>query len=392
MRSFLGRSVPSFRWSSLLGLLSLGVLAAGLLAWSNTVEVDIDGEVTSVRTYVDTVGDVLDRLAVDVDHGDEVSPDLDAPVESGMLIEVARASTVDVLVDGLFLSRVVAPVDTVADVLAEADLAQLPDDGARVTPALGSSVDDGDAIEVWTPQDVRIAVDGETLTVETLIQDVESLLEAEGIELGDDDRINVALEAPLVFVDDVVIERVEYVDEVDEVVLEHDEVRRETDDLDQGNTRVDVEGEDGLRHDTWQVKLVDGDEVDRELVDEEIVREPTDRVVLVGPRTPPPPPPPSSSSSGSRSAPSGVPSADDPVWTRLAECESNGNWSNVSGNGMYYGGLQFHPDTWRSVGGSGMPHHASRAEQIYRAQRLLAKPWATWGNQWPACSRMLGLS
>ena len=389
MRSFLGRSVPSFRWSSLLGLLSLGVLAAGLLAWSNTVEVDIDGEVTSVRTYVDTVGDVLDRLAVDVDHGDEVSPDLDAPVESGMLIEVARASTVDVLVDGLFLSRVVAPVDTVADVLAEADLAQLPDDGARVTPALGSSVDDGDAIEVWTPQDVRIAVDGETLTVETLIQDVESLLEAEGIELGDDDRINVALEAPLVFVDDVVIERVEYVDEVDEVVLEHDEVRRETDDLDQGNTRVDVEGEDGLRHDTWQVKLVDGDEVDRELVDEEIVREPTDRVVLVGTRTPPPPPPPpSSSSSGSRSGPSGAPAADDPVWDRLAQCESNGNWSNISGNGLYYGGLQFHPDTWRSVGGSGMPHQASRAEQIYRAQILQAR--SGWG-QWPACSRRLGL-
>lgn len=389
MRSFLGRSAPSFRWSSLLGLLSLGVLAAGLLAWSNTVEVDIDGEVTSVRTYVDTVGDVLDRLAVDVDHGDEVSPDLDAPVESGMLIEVARASTVDVLVDGLFLSRVVAPVDTVADVLAEADLAQLPDDGARVTPALGSSVDDGDAIEVWTPQDVQIAVDGETLTVTTLIQDVESLLDAEGIELGDDDRINVALEAPLVFVDDVVIERVEYVDEVDEVVLEHDEVRRETDDLDQGNTRVDVEGEDGLRHDTWQVKLVDGDEVDRELVDEEIVREPTDRVVLVGTRTPPPPPPPpSSSSSGSRSGPSGAPAADDPVWVRLAQCESNGNWSNISGNGLYYGGLQFHPDTWRSVGGSGMPHQASRAEQIYRAQILQAR--SGWG-QWPACSRRLGL-
>ncbi|TVR29849.1 MAG: resuscitation-promoting factor [Nitriliruptor sp.] len=391
MRSFLGRSASSFRWSPFLGLLCLGVLAAGLLAWSNTVEVDVDGEVTSVRTYVDTVGDVLDRLDVDVDHGDEVSPALDAPVESGMLIEVARASTVDVRVDGLILSRVVAPVETVADVLAEADLAELPDDGARVTPALGSSVGDGDVIEVWTPQDVRIAVDGETLTVETLIQDVESLLEAEGIELGDDDRINVALEAPLVFVDDVVIERVEYVDEVDEVVLEHDEVRRETDDLDQGNTRVDVEGEDGLRHDTWQVKLVDGDEVDRELVDEEIVREPTDRVVLVGTRTPPPPPPPppsSSSSSGSRSAPSGAPAADDPVWDRLAQCESNGNWSNISGNGLYYGGLQFHPDTWRSVGGSGMPHQASRAEQIYRAQILQAR--SGWG-QWPACSQRLGL-
>lgn len=77
---------------------------------------------------------------------------------------------------------------------------------------------------------------------------------------------------------------------------------------------------------------------------------------------------------------------------RLAQCESNGNWQAVSGNGLYYGGLQFHPQTWRSVGGSGLPNQASRAEQIHRAELLLQKSWATWGNQWPACSRRLGLS
>ncbi|TVP68200.1 MAG: hypothetical protein EA340_09070, partial [Nitriliruptor sp.] len=88
----------------------------------------------------------------------------------------------------------------------------------------------------------------------------------------------------------------------------------------------------------------------------------------------------------------GTPPADDQVWVDLAGCESNNNWQAVSANGMYYGGLQFHPDTWRTVGGSGLPNQASRAEQIHRAQLLLTQPWATWGNQWPACSRMLGLS
>ncbi|GEM_PF-3375974 len=79
------------------------------------------------------------------------------------------------------------------------------------------------------------------------------------------------------------------------------------------------------------------------------------------------------------------------MWERLAGCESNNNWSAVSANGLYYGGLQFHPQTWRSVGGTGMPNEASREEQIYRAERLLEQPWATFSNQWPACSRMLGL-
>ncbi len=78
------------------------------------------------------------------------------------------------------------------------------------------------------------------------------------------------------------------------------------------------------------------------------------------------------------------------MWDRLAGCESNHNWSANTGNG-YYGGLQFLPETWWSVGGQGMPHQASKEEQIYRAERLLEKPWATFSNQWPACSRILGL-
>jgi LysM repeat protein len=75
------------------------------------------------------------------------------------------------------------------------------------------------------------------------------------------------------------------------------------------------------------------------------------------------------------------------VWDRLAMCESTGNWSINTGNG-FYGGLQFTLSSWRAVGGSGMPHHASKAEQIARAKKL--KAIQGWGA-WPACSRKLGL-
>jgi len=79
------------------------------------------------------------------------------------------------------------------------------------------------------------------------------------------------------------------------------------------------------------------------------------------------------------------------MWDRLAQCESGGNWSINTGNG-YYGGLQFLLQTWRYVGGSGYPHQATKEEQIYRAERLLEYSWASFSNQWPACSRRLGLS
>jgi hypothetical protein len=79
--------------------------------------------------------------------------------------------------------------------------------------------------------------------------------------------------------------------------------------------------------------------------------------------------------------------APDSAWDKLAQCESRGNWKINTGNG-YYGGLQFNPTTWRAFGGSGMPHQASRSEQIAVAERVLAKQgW----NAWPSCSRKMGL-
>ena len=79
--------------------------------------------------------------------------------------------------------------------------------------------------------------------------------------------------------------------------------------------------------------------------------------------------------------------APDSAWDKLAQCESGGNWSINTGNG-YYGGLQFSPSTWRAFGGSGMPHQASRGEQIAVAERTLA---AQGWNAWPSCSRKMGL-
>ena len=79
--------------------------------------------------------------------------------------------------------------------------------------------------------------------------------------------------------------------------------------------------------------------------------------------------------------------APESAWDQLAQCESGGNWSANTGNG-YYGGIQFNASTWRAMGGSGLPHQASKAEQIAVAERTLA---AQGWNAWPACSRKMGL-
>jgi hypothetical protein len=84
---------------------------------------------------------------------------------------------------------------------------------------------------------------------------------------------------------------------------------------------------------------------------------------------------------------SGTASADKKInWDAIAECESGGNWAINTGNG-YYGGLQFSPATWQSNGGTGMPHQASREEQIRVAETVLRTQGI---GAWPTCGKKAG--
>ena len=79
------------------------------------------------------------------------------------------------------------------------------------------------------------------------------------------------------------------------------------------------------------------------------------------------------------------------TWDRLAQCESGGNWAINTGNG-FYGGVQFHPVTWKALGGTQYApyaHQATKAQQIEIAEKTLAIQG--WGA-WPACSAKLGLT
>ena len=74
------------------------------------------------------------------------------------------------------------------------------------------------------------------------------------------------------------------------------------------------------------------------------------------------------------------------MWDRIAWCESRRTWDVDTGNG-YFGGLQFAVGSWQWVGGTGNPAHATKEEQIYRANLL----WQAQGwNGWPGCKKYFG--
>lgn len=367
------------RKTAALGL--VGAVALPLIAWSNAVAVEVDGERHTVRTYQATVAEVLDQLEVEVGPADAVLPGPDTPLSDGLTIEVERAIEVEVVVDDEHTHEVLAPVGSVAGVLEAAGLEDVRAEGAVITPAHTAEVEDGDVVRVTMPKPVEVVVDGDTHQTETVVSTVRGVLSELDVELDPSDRVRPALATPIDGPTEIVVQRVDVGEETVEVVLEAGEERREDPELLRGTTKVAQEAQDGLRVDRYTVVEVDGEQTQRELVEQTIVKDPVHRVVLVGTKAPPPPKP-KAKVAAAPSVGSGS------VWDRLARCEAGGNWAH---NGRYDGGLQFHPDTWSRNKPAGYPEYAwqaSREQQITVGKKVQAAQG--WGA-WPHCSRKLGL-
>lgn len=364
-------NLPPHTLRKLLSLALVALFCVPLVLTTKRVRVVVDGQVQQVRaSFADTVGDVLARRRVEVSPADRVTPPPHAPLVDGMGIRIERAIAVRVVAQDGSARHVLTPERTVPGVLQAAGL-----EGAEPVRPVLRPLSDGDVIRVRLPMLVLVHVDGTLVSFSTTASTLGEALSQSDLTLGADDVLDPPLTTP---VDATVVARITRISsrsETEEVALPFQEVRRETDELLKGRTRLVAPGVEGLRRDTYEVRVVDGRDVERTLVSSEVVREPADRVVEVGTREPPPPPPPASG-------------GDDRVWYRLAQCESGGRWSY---DGAYDGGLQFHPDTWNRWKPAGYPTYAwqaSAAQQIAVGKRLhAARGW----SPWPSCARKLGL-
>ena len=218
------------------------------------------------------------------------------------------------------------------------------------------------------PKDVRLKVGtADASTVQTRAPRPQGLLEETGVTVDGNDVVDVVRNGRTVKSYDgrvlrdgdlVKVVRVSHRTKNHRVRMEfrHTKVRHVTS-LKPGQRKVAHRGRDGIRRIHVRVELHNGRPVDRD-VRKTWIRKPHPRVVLVGTRL---------------------------NWNALAECESGGNPRAVNPSG-YYGLYQFSVSTWRSVGGSGMPHHASPAEQTKRAQILYSRSGR---SPWPYCGRYL---
>jgi uncharacterized protein YabE (DUF348 family) len=358
-------NLPPHAPRKLLSLALVAVLGLPLVTATKRVRVQVDGGVRQVRSYADSVDELLARQGIDVSRADRVLPGRGAELVDGMRVRIVRAISVRLVAQDGSSREVLTPERELDGVMRIAGMG----DAEPVRPFPGT-LTDGDVIRIRIPVPVSVAVDGTRQVLHTTAATVADALAEAGIALGDEDVVTPAGSSTIDGPTTVEVTRIATRRETVDVPLPFEEERRETDELVRGRSRVVVEGVEGLRRDVFAVRVVDGAEASRELVSSEVVREPVTRVVEVGTRAP-------------------APADDDGVWYRLARCESGARWSY---DGTYDGGLQFHPDTWRRWKPSGYPAYAWQAtavQQITVGKRLhAARGW----SPWPSCARKLGLA
>ena len=340
-------------------------------AMNNDVTLAVDGHTSEVATMSKTVGDVLAGQGIAVGAHDVVAPSLDAAVVDGTKIAVQYGRQVTATVDG----QPKTFWTTATNVDQALQSLQLDTAGADLSTSRSAGIGrEGLNLTVNTAKTITIEAAGKDKKIETTALTVGQALTEAGIAVDSDDKISTKESTKLKDGLEFSVTKVDVKTVTKKTKVAYDTVYKNTDSLDKGKTKVETEGKNGKRTVVYTVVRHDGKTVKETKKSSKITRKATDKVVLRGTKEDA-----VSSSGGSTSGNS--------VWDRLAQCESGGNWSINTRNG-FYGGVQFSASTWRAIGGSGLPHQASRETQIAIAKKLQAR--AGWG-QWPGCSAKLGL-
>lgn len=128
--------------------------------------------------------------------------------------------------------------------------------------------------------DVKISVDGKNLGIKCA-GTVNDALAAANIDVYDDDLINIGFNEPLNANTEIIVNRVNIVEEVQIETIDYATRYKEDNNYTIGYSEVVVDGEEGEVETTLRHVYVDGELVSSAVVDEDVT-EPVDKVVLVG--------------------------------------------------------------------------------------------------------------
>jgi len=317
----------------------------------------------SVDSGAATVGALLREREVRLGEHDRVVPSAATALRDGLTVTVLRAFPVNRDLDGN-RETVYTTYASPADYLRR----EVPGGDALVFRSKPDRLQPGSTIILRTPHSGRLTADGAQVDYDVPALDIAELLAQYSIELGPEDYVldqagaGVGRDTRLVDGAQYVVVRVGREIVREEETYTVDPERRPDHTMNVGETRV-VQGMTGVMSVSAEVTRRNGAEIDRKVISRipTVVAQPT--ITYFGTKA-------------------------DPMWDRIAQCETGGNWG-MQGP-QFSGGLGFYNGTWDAFGGQNFAANAglaTREEQIIVAERIRSSVGiGGWG-----CAHTLGL-
>lgn len=246
-----------------------------------TVTVSIDGEETTVHTHASTVAQLIKEQDWDVKDYDRIKPSLNADIVGNMDITWDLAKQVNVTIDGE-KKPVWTTAENVEQLMDELHIDYKEHD--QVEPALNKEISENMNIVYESAFQVTLISDGEEEKKWTTSTTVANFLKNENVTLNELDRVEPNLQEKVEKETDIRVVRVEKVTDVVEETVAYGTVTRKDNKLADGKESVVQDGEEGLVNKYYEVTLEDGEEVSREHIKTETIKESVDKVVAVGTR------------------------------------------------------------------------------------------------------------
>lgn len=287
------------------GVLALVAFSVYIISESanSTVTVTVDGQSEEVDTKATTVGQLLDELGLEVSEYDFLSMGLEEELTDGVEIEYEQANNLYITIDGETKTYHTREA-VLEDFLAENNIHLSEHD--RLSHAKDQEIFNSLHVVINKAFEVTIIDGGEEKTVWTTRANLEELLKEHKIDLPKKlDKIKPKLDTELVDDETVTITRVESETEVVEEALAFGTETKNDGSMKKGTKKTVTEGKEGKKIKEFEIIYENGKEVERKLINEEVVENPVSKVVAIGTKVDEPELVPVSSSKKSDGQPKG---------------------------------------------------------------------------------------
>jgi uncharacterized protein YabE (DUF348 family) len=196
-----------------------------------------------------------------------------------MAVIYSNIKTITVVIDGN-QTKVITFKSTLEKALAEKNIIVGTKD--KIEPALDSKVINKSTVTIKRAVNVTVAVDNEEKDILSAEENIDTMLKAEGIALGELDKLNLDKETKLTEGMKIDVVRVEIKELSETEAIAFNTVVKPNSSLSNTQRKVTQEGKEGEKKTTFSVTYENGKEVLRKIVSEVVAKKPTEKIIVQG--------------------------------------------------------------------------------------------------------------